>query len=651
MNTKLVVLFVVAAATTVSAKTVRVSSFGYDAADSTAFIKAAVESDADEVVFDQAAGPWFATALKFSNLANKTIRFEKGVELRAKPGEFRDPKSGNCLMTFGNCENITLSGYGATFRMDRAAYDKPPYVHSEHRHCLNLRGVRNFRVEGLTFTESGGDGIFIGGSWTNNTFRNAENVFLKDVVCDRNYRQGLSIIAVSNFVAESCVFSNTRGTPPESGVDIEPNQAHEAVSGIVFRNCRFENNAGRGLEFYIGNLNSKTPPVTALLERCLMRGNINGFEYQQSRKRYADLPRGGEVVLRDCRIEESRSSGILLIDKTAESAKLVFENVALSNCCTTSSDAPDIAAYTRLVDTPPPDGLSFKRVTIARERDRPWITPGRIDFTTTGAHAVSGDVTLVTCGKRETVRFDGAWCARFAPQPKDGPTRPRVAGKLGRVETVDPAPGEMMPLSGAILAGTHRAVFMVDRIREVKFRVKHVKLHAKRPVTLTRMLVTTYVGSKCGYLKMPETADEVELVFTPKRTGLHAINIDAGRQGLAFLAATVPIAVEIADRPVSFGLSQTGTVGFFARTPFSLFAAANSYTKAHVALSDPAGTVVWEENPLCDARRYQGAAAPGMWTLALKRPKGMSRTVEIDLTGVRPFLFLSAERYWISKED
>ena len=629
------------------AKTVKVSSFGYDPTDSTAFIRAAIESDADEIVFDKVDGPWYADVLQFRNVSNKTIRLEKGVELRAKRGAFQDPKSGTCLMSFWQCSDITLSGYGAAFRMERDVYDKPPYAHSEHRHCLNLRGVRNFRVEGLTLAESGGDGIFIGGSWKDKRFVNSENVFLTDVVCDRNYRQGLSIIAVSNFVAKGCVFSNTKGTPPQSGVDIEPNQPFEFLSRIGFKDCRFENNAGRGLEFYLGNLNSSTPPVMALLEGCTMTGNVNGFEYQQNRGKYSDLPRGGLVMLRDCTIERSTHAGILLIDKPAESAKLVFENVKLVDCCVTSTNSPDVAAYTRLADTPPTDGVAFRNLSVSRPRERPWITPGRIDYTSTGVKRIDGTVRVMTAGAAKDVALDADWRAAFAPQPKDGPTKPRVASfDRRKVRVVDPAPGEMRPLEDVVLAGTHRMVFFVESVRVVTFKAKHVKLSAKRPVTMKRMLVREYSGSKCCYLQTPDSGGEFELAFTPKRPGYYTLDLEAGKQGFAFTAANVPLGTEIRDRSVRFGLTKTGALRFAAAANFSLFAAADSYEKAKVRLLDPSGATVWDHPLLVDRQRYQGRGADGLWTLELRRPKGIHRTVDVDLTGVSAVLFLSGERHW-----
>lgn len=627
------------------AKTVKVSDFGFDALDSTPFLEKAISSDAENVIVDRMSSAWISRPLAFRNLRGKTIRFEHGAEIRAKPGEFRSTRSNDaCLLSFMDCENVLLSGYGASIRMERMAYTKPPYAHSEHRHCLNLRGVRNFRVEGLLLAESGGDGIFVGGDVKDGKFGVSENVTLVDVVCDRNFRQGLSVICVSNFLAQGCTFSNTKGTPPESGVDIEPNQPHEFLSGITFRDCRFENNAGRGIEFYLGNLDDRSVPVTALLERCIMVGNVNGFEYQQRRARFDSLPKGGTVILRDCVIEKSRGAGIVLLDKPRESARIVLDGVRITDNCEVQSNSPDVSVSIRLPDTPPTDGVVFRDVAISRSIARPWISRSPVDFTGRGVRDFSGNLTLATAERMEAVSLDADFRFALAPLPSDGATQPRIAAFNGRAKVVDPAPGEVRPLSGTVLSGFHRIVFYVDKIRDVLFRVQHVKLHAKKPISLCRMLVTEYNGTKCTYLKMSNTTDAVELSFRPRRVGFHAIDVDVGRQGLRFLASNVPIASEIRTRAGMFGLGST--LHFRAQRDFSLFVMANPYEKAACALLTPSGNVVWAVTELADCRRFQGRGEDGLWSLELKRPKGMHRTIGIDIMGVNGFMFFSGERYW-----
>ena len=142
-----------------SGKTVRVSAdFGFDPEDSTRFLRAAMDSGAKKVIVDRQKSDWVTTSL--TGAPNQTVIFENGVVLRAKRGAFHGRS--DSLLNYIGCSNVTIIGYGAVLKMERDVYAKPPYSKSEHRHILNIRGCHNLTVKGLTCTESGGDGIFIG---------------------------------------------------------------------------------------------------------------------------------------------------------------------------------------------------------------------------------------------------------------------------------------------------------------------------------------------------------------------------------------------------------------------------------------------------------------------------------------------------------
>ena len=63
---------------------VKVSDFGFDAADSTAYIQAALTSGARRVVLDKQSGPWVTLPLKMRS--DTELILEPGVELLAKRG-------------------------------------------------------------------------------------------------------------------------------------------------------------------------------------------------------------------------------------------------------------------------------------------------------------------------------------------------------------------------------------------------------------------------------------------------------------------------------------------------------------------------------------------------------------------------------------
>ena len=132
------------------------SSFGFDAADSTAFLQAAIDSGARTVVVDKQDAPWTVTPLTLRS--DLELVLEEGVEIVAKAGAFR-PK-GDCLMRAANVENLTIrgEGTGATLRMRKPEYWEAPYEKSEWRHGLSILSSKNVKIENLRIAETGGDG-------------------------------------------------------------------------------------------------------------------------------------------------------------------------------------------------------------------------------------------------------------------------------------------------------------------------------------------------------------------------------------------------------------------------------------------------------------------------------------------------------------
>ncbi|MBD3291384.1 MAG: hypothetical protein GF393_00560, partial [Armatimonadia bacterium] len=225
----------------------KASWWGFDETDSTQALQAAIDSGASKVIVEDMGRPWIVTPLQAAS--NQEIVFEEGVEILAKRGEFKSRNA--TLLTVRDVENVTLRGYGATFRMWQEDYDNPDlYEKAEWRHCLSIRGSKNIEVLGLTLRDSGGDGIYLGRSGETNN-----GIHIKDVICDNNYRQGISVITCENLLIEDTIMRNTSGTPPQAGIDFEPNRPDEKLVNVVMRNCLTENNNSTGYTFYLRPLN------------------------------------------------------------------------------------------------------------------------------------------------------------------------------------------------------------------------------------------------------------------------------------------------------------------------------------------------------------------------------------------------------------
>lgn len=106
---------------------------------------------------------------------------------------------------------------------------------------IHLSNCDYAHIENVTIKNCWGDGIYLG-SENNDTGENGcANVTIVNCLIDNNRRNGISVINCNNFVIDGCTISNTHGTNPQCGIDIERNYTNEITSGII-KNCTFIDN-------------------------------------------------------------------------------------------------------------------------------------------------------------------------------------------------------------------------------------------------------------------------------------------------------------------------------------------------------------------------------------------------------------------------
>jgi hypothetical protein len=247
-----------------NATIVYASSFGWNATDATSAFQAAINSSADTIIIDMQVSDWIVGPNVFSDIHNKTIIFQPGVVLQAKPGAFIS--TSDCLLDLRRASNIKIIGYGAIFQMHKAEYAALADG-GEWRASISLTACDTIEVYGLKLNESGGDGVYITGR------PYCENVKLKDLWCDNQYRQGISVISAKHLLVQNCWFTNTSGTLPECGLDIETNDSANSIIDVVFENCRFTGNHGSGIALGFANSNDSTAPVDMTFRDCYLSGN------------------------------------------------------------------------------------------------------------------------------------------------------------------------------------------------------------------------------------------------------------------------------------------------------------------------------------------------------------------------------------------
>lgn len=315
--------------------------WGFNETDVTDAIQSALDSGAAKVTIPYMGAPWIVRPLQLRS--DQEVFLEPGVVILAKRGEFRG--GGDSLMTAGGADNVVLRGHGATLKMRKTDYMKPPYDKAEWRMGLSLRGCRNVLVEGVRIESSGGDGIYVdGGSGR----RLCEDVTIRNVTCDDNHRQGMSVISVNGLLVELCTFSNTWGTAPAAGIDLEPDGNDQSLVNIVIRNCLMENNEGHEILVYPKNLHEEAPDLSIRFENCLIRktltngrpdGVAQGIGRNDSNHGWAgisvagvcDNGPGGLIEFVRCVVENTGKESLRIYDKSPDKAALRFTRCQFRN--------------------------------------------------------------------------------------------------------------------------------------------------------------------------------------------------------------------------------------------------------------------------------------------------------------------------------
>lgn len=280
------------------------SWWGFKAENATACLQAAVDSGVKKLTIDNVGHEWLVEPINLR--ANLELIIADGVVVRAMPGKFMG--GGDCLFSAWDTENITISGKGsAVLMMNKTDYQKKPYRWAEWRHLLSFRGCKNLVVRNITLKDSGGDGIYLANGKRN---LSCQNVLVEDVISSGNHRQGFSIISAEDVVIRNSKFINTSGTPPQAGLDLEPNNSRNALANILVEDCEFTGNHGYGILMAAGILANSSKPVGITIRNCKVADNGGGVALQSPA---AKEPATGFVTVENVTITGKSDYGVFRI--------------------------------------------------------------------------------------------------------------------------------------------------------------------------------------------------------------------------------------------------------------------------------------------------------------------------------------------------
>lgn len=612
--------------------------WGFDPADSTAALQAAINSGARKLLVENLGAPWVVDTLQLAG--NQEIVFEPGVVVQAKRGAFHD--KGASLFTATLQTNVTLTGRGATLRMWKSDYDdKAQYAHAEWRHVLCLKSCAGVQVTDLTLADSGGDGIYLGVARRGVP---CSEVVIRDVVCTNNYRQGISVISARNLLIENCTLADTWGSAPEAGIDFEPNHESEELFNCVMRNCVSANNRGDAYTFYLRPLRAASRPISIRLENCRAEGCRRSVAFVTGNDGETGAVTG-TMDFSHCTFTASRLAGVTVGDKPASGVRVSFRDCAVINAATNDPTLAPIQLSSGANATEDSGAIQFDRCTVRDPLGRlPPIAYHDMSGSA-GLRDIGGTLALKRSNEIARVyQLTPALLAEWLPHTSFKP----IAKFVTQGVRYAPALPQAQPDAGRRCTARQRGpsewLLWAEAGKPAAFTVliRQVGKATPKPEPVQVIAPSGKVTELPDTRGLGVTAYE----FQSTETGAHTIRC-APHVGTATLNPAGQRVCLYAPRGTFHLLGTTGEYFFWVPAGTREFAVKvsgdNAAERVKATLRDPTGKTVAEADSIFEARQFVAApvnpAQGEIWSLRLDKPAtGILEDFFVQLQGVPPVL-------------
>ena len=507
-------------ALTASARTVKVTDFQPDPADATAAVQAAIDSGAETVQFDYPGHDYIVETI--TARSNQELVFADRVVIQAKSGSFLSRSA--FLFSVKGVQNLTLRGDGkAILRMNKTDYQDPSrYEHSEWRHAIALYGSDNIVIKDLTILASGGDGVYLGA-------RACKNVTLENLHIADHHRQAISVISAENLLIKKCTLINTSGTPPQAGIDFEPNSASDIFVNCVMEDCDIYGNASHGIYFSLGHTSKQ--PVSITIKNCRIHDNSGGV--------VCSVPGSGEQALQGaitmigCTMSAPAGRYPLEIrHQRVDGVQFTLRDCVIDNRA--NNAAPIMLASSQMDDM---DGIDFGNLVVLQPLPRPVF-----DIMSLGVAAIRPFAGTITVrdddGQEKQVDFTPIY------------EKHRGNPEMRSFQSLVLDTKKLVPAATAVVSGntaqTRGQVELVQYARagetvDITFKVAW---QAKGPIRLP-VIIRDANGTDSDRFTIDQ--EVFTYSFTPKGTGVytfayktngHAVTVESSRPGWGFSAST-----------------------------------------------------------------------------------------------------------------
>jgi polygalacturonase len=208
------------------------------------------------------AGTYLIDALKSVKMRSYMhLKLDPSAKLVAKP-----TSSGEYTIVFAeNVHDIEISGGQLIGERDHHKG-----TGGEGGHCIRVRGCARVTIRDIRLAKGWGDGLVVGPKPRfGQRYIYSTDVAVANIVCSGNRRNGLSITNVLGMKVYDSEFSDTHGTKPQCGMDIEPSKDIDGsghCDQVHIENCIFRGNAAYGINVWknVSNL---------AITKCLIEKN------------------------------------------------------------------------------------------------------------------------------------------------------------------------------------------------------------------------------------------------------------------------------------------------------------------------------------------------------------------------------------------
>lgn len=191
--------------------------------------------------------------------SNTTLWFDNGASFTALASS-ASSSTVTKIINILNATNVNIIGYPKIVG-DWLIHTGLTYPAGyEYGMGIYCRSSTNVYIENIYISNCNGDGIYLGNSGSGNTYNS--NVTLKNIICDNNSRNGISVISADGLTLTSPVLTNSHGTLPKCGIDFEPNLSTERLANITMTDPYIQGNGAEGIHFWMKNLGSYPISIT-----------------------------------------------------------------------------------------------------------------------------------------------------------------------------------------------------------------------------------------------------------------------------------------------------------------------------------------------------------------------------------------------------